>query len=479
MRLWEPREPALDRADDFASITALAEKPPILGRAFLRGVCLLVLALVVYGTVGPIGYERGAWLVIPASWSLFPPLQPSDANDVVTNLAVYLPVGIALRLLLRRRGRTGIGDFVLAVAIAAALSWMTEVLQQFMPARSSNRTDVWMNVWGATIGAAAAPQLQTLSRRMHAAAYAELRVRPWTVAKWFAIAVTALMMTVPFDVAWTPFAWRLSRPLELLDVRRAGMFAVVGFVLAMSLLERTGDVSAAVRGTLVRLLVLGGGLEAFQVFLASHEGDLFDVITTLVGGLCGCAAALWLIRHGFTDAAPGRTRAGSPPSAEVQTRRAARRAGRVFAVGVLMTLIAASLILSTYRLISLPVDLNGGSMIWLPFQLHFLRSFDRVLVDVAEALLLYGGLTVLCLYLGGLTMRGVALVIVLSHVALAQMLDLLFGRGMDVTPVLLAGVAWWLALRFWCALRTAKAQPLPVRQCATGRPVSGPDNPVD
>ncbi|RMF83060.1 MAG: hypothetical protein D6744_05420, partial [Planctomycetota bacterium] len=431
--------------------------------------CLLALALVVYGTVGPVGRGGGPWLAMPDSWSFVPPSQPTNPNDIFTNLVVYLPVGVALRLLLRRRGRAGAADLLAAVLIAGIMSWLTETLQQFMPHRSSNRIDIWMNLLGASIGAAGAPLFQSVTRRIHAGMYRDLRVRPWSVAAWLTVIVTALMMTVPFDLTWTPFAWRLSRPLDLLDVRRAGMFLLDGFVLSMALFERWNDLQRALRGAFLRCVTLGTGLEVFQVFLASHEGGLLDIVTALFGGAAGCIAAGWLIRGGMIESRESQAGGKYPENEQVSARRAARLAGRTFAAGALLTLLGASLILSTYRLVALPVEVGGGAVHWLPFQLHFLRSFDRVLADLAESLVIYGGATALCLYLGGLKTRGLALVLVLSHVAMTQMLDWLCGRGMDVTPLILAGGSWWLAVRFWGSLRTARAQPLPVGTAPEGR----------
>jgi hypothetical protein len=97
-----------DRADDVPLCAAGETKPPILRRRTLRTLAVVALVLIVFGTLGPLGTGAQPWLTSVAHWQWSPQPTPTDFNDAVTNFVVYMPVGIAFRLLVRRRGLGGL-----------------------------------------------------------------------------------------------------------------------------------------------------------------------------------------------------------------------------------------------------------------------------------------------------------------------------------------------------------------------------------
>jgi VanZ family protein len=175
--------------------------------------CVMFLALVVYGTLGPLGLRRGPWIVSVANWQWIPPLRPSDVNDILTNFAVYVPVGIALRLLVRRRGATGWPDFLSSVTLSVALSYATEVLQQAMPTRVSSLTDTLVNGSAALVGSLCAVSAQRGLRRLHVLVFLLLRgtTRSPGAATWLPAAAFALLVVLSAYTANVAWSHRLSR----------------------------------------------------------------------------------------------------------------------------------------------------------------------------------------------------------------------------------------------------------------------------
>lgn len=82
-------------------------------------------------------------------------------HDVIPNLALYLPLGIALALAMRRR--------IVAVAIIVATTGLTETYQALFTDRTCSRSDVLTNSIGGLVGAAAIVGVELARRRVPAA----------------------------------------------------------------------------------------------------------------------------------------------------------------------------------------------------------------------------------------------------------------------------------------------------------------------
>lgn len=79
--------------------------------------------------------------------------------DPLSNLAGYLPLGLLWAFARLQRGDNALRAWVVAVAIASALSYAMEVSQQFVPRRVPSAQDWVMNVSGAALGATLAALL--------------------------------------------------------------------------------------------------------------------------------------------------------------------------------------------------------------------------------------------------------------------------------------------------------------------------------
>lgn len=282
-------------------------KPPVLRRRTLRWAAVAALTLIVWGTNGPLGTDGRAWLTPVDSWRWSPAWTPSGWDDVATNFAVYLPVGFAFRLLLRRRGRAGWADFSLAVALSAALSYLTELAQQAMPARVSSLTDVAVNTAAAACGAFAAPVAQHGLRAVHAAAHAHVLPGLRNTALLRAGAKLALLVALPLVVVavlpshlanrpwqaepcvnWVPFARDFLLPLPVLIVRTAERIALFAVLTGLCLL------AAGRRGIPLAFLLVGAvalGTQAVRAFVAGSAADLTTPLLALTGWLLAVRVA--------------------------------------------------------------------------------------------------------------------------------------------------------------------------------------------
>lgn len=116
----------------------------------------LVLYASLYPFVGwrwPPGPSLASLLALP-----WPPWR--DPFDVAANVLGYMPLGALLVVAQVRAGRRLWLAALVAVAAAAALSYATEVTQQFLPRRVPSLVDWALNAAGAAAGAALVALLQ-------------------------------------------------------------------------------------------------------------------------------------------------------------------------------------------------------------------------------------------------------------------------------------------------------------------------------
>jgi VanZ family protein len=131
-------------------------------RSSAAPLALVYAALVLYASLYPFsgwrwppGPSLGALLALP-----WPPWR--DPFDVWSNVFGYMPLGALLYLVQVRAGRLAWQAALGAVLAASALSYLTEVIQQFLPGRVPSRVDWALNSAGAAAGVAGVAALQAL-----------------------------------------------------------------------------------------------------------------------------------------------------------------------------------------------------------------------------------------------------------------------------------------------------------------------------
>lgn len=236
---------------------------------------LLWIALIAYASLYPFAPWREsaeAWWRLP--WTP----QGTSRFDLASNALGYLPLGALLFIAAVRRGWRAWTALLLAIAVAAGLSYAMEVLQHFVARRVPSRLDFLLNSAGAAAGALLAG---LLARRGAIDRWHALRER-WFVGGSAGAIVLLLLwpvallfpQPVPFGLgqvfdelrelaaavlADTP--WEVPPPLELAGAALpplaapAETLAIVLGLLAPCLLAYT-----IARPGLRRLLLLAGAL---------------------------------------------------------------------------------------------------------------------------------------------------------------------------------------------------------------------------
>jgi VanZ family protein len=145
--------------------------------------------LIVYASLFPFeGWNVPTGLSVLSAVSLpWPPWR--DRFDEVSNLVGYLPFGALACIAAIRSGRDHRQGVVIAVLLAAVVSYAVEVAQSFLPVRVPSLKDTAFNVTGACIGAAMAAVLH------HGGFTARWqRVRELWFERHSAVAITLLML---------------------------------------------------------------------------------------------------------------------------------------------------------------------------------------------------------------------------------------------------------------------------------------------
>lgn len=121
-----------------------------------------VAALVVYASLYP--FEGWRWKPGVDGWALlelpWPPYR--DRFDEVANLAGYVPLGALVYGAAVRSGMRALSALLLALLLAATLSFAVEVAQQFLPLRVPSLKDFAFNLAGALLGVLLARGLQAI-----------------------------------------------------------------------------------------------------------------------------------------------------------------------------------------------------------------------------------------------------------------------------------------------------------------------------
>jgi len=422
-------------------------KPAVLGRWTVRLFAALGIAGIIYGTLAPFHIDPGrSW-----SWNLqWHPLVPGDA---IANVLVYVPVGIFLRLLIRRRGSWWYSECIGSLLLAAALSYVTEACQTVLVYRVPCWVDWCCNVTGALAGLALAPVFQRLLRAQHAWLYQELRARPFSAAAAATIILVTTAGLMPFDLQPTPshlsaaltharsaplaLPWTTMdsqtiplEPVQIFDkMAAAACFGLMAFLMAIGQREVGRSPAGAVWYAFTRCAALVAAIEMLQLFTIAHAADPRDL---LMGWLfAGLGAGLgWSVLSRCPTALPRPT-------------TVLHGLVMVLAFGV------------AGRAVVVAACLQGGTSpvmnSWLPMAAAFHRPWQALLSDYLVSLLQYALLAGLLGLWSRAGARRPSAWLLLATAGLAglagQIVALLAGRPMDTAQLLIALFAAWLVLR--------------------------------
>ncbi len=335
--------------------------------------------------------------------------------DIVSNIFLYVPVGILLHWTLYRHVRSPALVLPATIVLAAALSGGVEWIQAYSPARVSSIIDFVSNVMGATIGSS----ISWIARRtvpgMLGAALCELHKRPHAALLKTYCFVLVIFAAIPFSFSFD--ATRMKQAVksanfvpfaesELQNAWTADSFAsgddvaasrvklqrmkrwsrwlaeCTSFVVLAWLLQSVvrSDYGFSCRATTALVWWLGGalaiGLSALQLPIVSRGCDVTDVLFRLLGLWLGLITRSVDLRNGERLTA----------AVHARQRQRLARIGCAAAVGYIAY---TGVIPLTFAAEAGGPTASLASEGFLPFFAYFVARFDLMMADAMEKFVSY------------------------------------------------------------------------------------------
>jgi hypothetical protein len=286
-----------------------AARPASIGVARSISVAAWVWVLVVaYGELLPLEFAPAAsggrvFAREGIGWS------GADPADVLTNIAIFVPVGLLLTMHFARGARSWFGPTISALVCGGALATLLEMAQAHLPVRVSSAGDVLNNVLGLGFGAMIAPLVHARGGAWRDALALRVAVCPqhvlWCgagaallgVVLWQALDLVprfsggAASLAAAFGGADAPLRWRppfvaaFFRPVQLAVIDLVvvfGQFALITVGAWLSL----GD-----RDTRLRRIAVSSGVVAWAALLAvcaaPEQGGCVDLTGVAIAATAG------------------------------------------------------------------------------------------------------------------------------------------------------------------------------------------------
>jgi VanZ family protein len=256
--------------------------------------------------------------------------------DVISNIFLYVPLGMLLHWSLARRLHRIPATGLIAMALAAATSGLVEWLQAYSAARVSSVIDLSSNVIGAAVGVSLSLTCRRIVPQLVGAAIAELQHRPQALMLKAYCLVLVVFAAIPFSFSFDtvrlkqavrsanliPFqaiayddavmagllpksAVNARAQLRWLNMRRWSRWTVecISFtVLAwLALTVLRDDYRFGTRASVAFVMYLGGAfalaLTLLQLPIVSRACDVTDVLFRWIGVVLGLVARGWYLRR--------------------------------------------------------------------------------------------------------------------------------------------------------------------------------------
>lgn len=227
--------------------------------------------------------------------------------DILTNLALYLPLGFLIRAALAKRNVTPVTAAVTTVFVATAVSYAIELTQSFTVTRTSSLADIACNLIGTAMGVLLYMPESIVARKLIPAVESDLKNRTTALAltAWaFVIIATALApFDFTFDVSllkssiksaeFVPFAkldrlagdsaamWNLSLDY-LVDIV---LFAVLAVVFVRHARTITNQRAVTFIATITATSALAVAVTLAPIAVLSVNLDMTRLITRLLGAI--------------------------------------------------------------------------------------------------------------------------------------------------------------------------------------------------
>ena len=287
---------------------------------------LVIMFGVMYGSLLPLAIDWRALASGLVSLHALADLRwaPASLEDLLTNIAVYLPVGAALMLAGRRRLAYS-GTRLLGIVLLGGLwSLLAELVQTAIALRVASWTDVCLNTLGTLLGACVAPVAWRMLQLALFQLRRGLRCRPFRLLAVLLTAGLLLACLAPFDVITTTSElhaafhraqWHVVPLTGLADAGELvmlGWFGLWGYVACLALREAGWRPERALVAAGCQGFAWVGVIEVAHLFLRSHVFELSDVFwRAVVIAMASAVAAGMTIERRRSVREPGR--AGSLP----------------------------------------------------------------------------------------------------------------------------------------------------------------------
>ncbi len=364
---------------------------------------LVITALIIYGSCIPFQIDLSAYQPSNA-WGLFSiSLRRFDLNDLVTNIAVYIPFGF---LWMRRwfaQHRLNLSDVFIVGFAGVVLSVMVESLQAGMALRYASWCDVVFNGFGSMAGAALWLTLQILYYNNRQSIRKQWATQPFNVAVFVMTLGIFCYELIPFDfltsstalhsafhrAQWLPLiTGNLLAPTSLTAglaerLTGAAWFALLGYLLAMSHRKNKRAPFTATGYAIFHGIILVSVIEGMQLFTRSHVFELEAILFRSLAVVCGAWVAVNMVNVGDDD---GKRKIFDSTSHRTKT---------VYffvalAVFQMLILIASAAPMNQWSTLSL----SRGTFHWIPFETLWHESFHFAVANMLAVVMTYATLSV-------------------------------------------------------------------------------------
>ena len=356
----------------------------------------VILALL-YGSLIPFDFDPPAGRLAPLP--KLPALELTMGNweDLVINVVVYIPLGLALAVWGPHRRSPGRTRVFSALVIGTAVSLTAETMQTGIGARVASLLDVLLNACGAALGATLAPGVVEGAKSLLQTLRTRLADRPLRTVVWWLTLGLFLYHLAPFEFVTNAAALResfLRAKWTILPLRSvaphgvpfggivsqltaAAWFAALGYVGALARREAGRNPVLACGSAIKHAFVLIVLIEFMQLFTRSHAFDLGAILLQLLAATLGAWTAIFLV-----DELTGSN-----------WRNEVRLASPTLVLLLLALFQVLAILLSTLNFNPLGYGpLEPSAIKWLPFETIWQGSMTQAVQRVLSALAVYGTL---------------------------------------------------------------------------------------
>lgn len=360
---------------------------------------MVIAAAIIYGSLIPFHFGLSVYQQISfrglrlINWSSF------DFNDLITNIAVYIPLGFSMMGFFYRRKLSIVSRMMVVMIAGAWFSTFIELLQTAIPPRIASWYDVVFNVMGIGLGVI----LFTIVRAYRVSIITTFQTQwikqPYRVAAVLLISGLFCFELIPFDfitstqslyaafhrAQWlhlTNHSTLLSHTFPFSMVNQltgVAWFCLLGFLLARSKKSSHRSDRAALGYTIQQAVIFICIIECLQLFTRSHVFELEAIIARSLAIFCGAWSGVFFVGRGSGN----------------REQFKWNQSTVIYIFTIAATLQVISLLASSieFRLFN-SLNLSNGNFQWLPFVALWHQPFLQTSAQIISVMITYATLAI-------------------------------------------------------------------------------------